>query len=233
MAVILVIAPHPDDEVLGCGGTITKHNICNDEVSLCIVTKAYPPSWIEDEIKERKEEVLKVNQILGIRKTKFLDFPTAKLDTIPKNDLIYSINQVVNELNPEIIYIPHRGDINIDHRIVFDAALVAVRPKPGSVVRKVFTYETLSETEWAAPFIEKAFCPNLYVDISETLETKLKAMSEYKLELKEFPHPRSLEAISALASIRGATVGVKAAEAFMIVREIWGKDEKNYCSHRD
>lgn len=218
---VLVITPHPDDEVLGCGGTIVKHVLGGDEVYVCIVTKAYAPEWPEDEIKERKEEVLRVSEILGIKKTYFLDLPTVKLDTIPQKELNDLITQTVNEVQPEVVYIPHKGDVNKDHRIVFDAAMVAIRPRPGSPIKKVVSYETLSETEWAAPFIQNAFIPNVYVDISETLEVKLKAMSEYRSELKEFPHPRSVEAISALAKRRGATIGVKAAEAFMLVREAW------------
>ena len=218
---VLVIAPHPDDEVLGCGGTIVKHVLGGDEVYLCIATKAYPPDWAEDEIRERREEVLKVNEILGIKKTYFLDLPTVKLDTVPQKELNDLITQTVNEVQPEVVYIPHKGDVNKDHGLVFDAAMVAIRPRPGSLIRKVLSYETLSETEWAAPFIENVFIPNVYVDISETLEVKLKAMSEYRSELKEFPHPRSPEAISALAKRRGATIGVKADESFMLVMEAW------------
>jgi LmbE family N-acetylglucosaminyl deacetylase len=217
---VLVIAPHPDDEVLGCGGTMIKHVSEGDEVYLCVVTKAYPPEWPEDEIRERRDEVLKVNNILGTKKTYFLDLPTVKLDTIPQKELNEAIAKVINKLQPEIVYIPHGGDVNSDHRLVFEAAMVAIRPRPALAIRKVLCYETLSETEWAAPLAENAFMPNLYVDISGVLATKLKAMSEYKSELKEFPHPRSLEAISALAKIRGATIGVKAAEAFMLIREI-------------
>jgi len=217
---VLIIAPHPDDEVLGCGGTIAKHVSGGDKVYLCIVTKAYPPEWAEQEIQERREEVLRVNKILGVKKTDFLDFPTVKLDTIPQKELADSISRVVNEIKPEVVYIPHRGDANKDHRLVFEAAMVVTRPKPALGIRKVLCYEVLSETEWAAPFVDSAFVPNVFVNISETLETKLKAMSEYKSELKEFPHPRSLEAISVLAKMRGATVGVEAAEAFMLVREI-------------
>ena len=222
MMKILVIAPHPDDEVLGCGGTLARHVSSGDEVYLCVVTKAYPPDCSEDEIKERKREVLKANEILGIKKTYFLDFPTVKLDIVPQKELNDSIARVVNEVQPEAVYIPHRGDVNKDHRLVFDAVIVATRPKPGSSTRRVLSYETLSETEWTASFPENAFIPNVYVDISETLELKLKAMSEYKTELKEYPHPRSLEAMSALAKVRGAQAGVKAAEAFMLIREIEG-----------
>jgi LmbE family N-acetylglucosaminyl deacetylase len=217
---VLIIAPHPDDEILGCGGTIAKHVSGGDKVYLCIVTKAYPPEWAEQEIQERREEVLRVNKIIGVKKTDFLDFPTVKLDTIPQKELADSISRVVNEIKPEVVYIPHRGDANKDHRLVFEAAMVVTRPKPTLGIRKVLCYEVLSETEWAAPFVDSAFVPNVFVNISETLETKLKAMSEYKSELKEFPHPRSLEAISVLAKMRGATVGVEAAEAFVLVREI-------------
>lgn len=218
---ILVIAPHPDDEVLGCGGTMVKHILGGDEVYLCIITKAYPPEWPESEVEERKKEVLRVNGILDIKKTYFLDLPTVKLDTLPQKELNEAIAQVVRDVKPDVVYIPHRGDVNKDHRLVFDASVVAARPRPSSVIKKILSYESLSETEWAAPFPENAFIPNVYVDISETLEVKLKAMSEYKSELKDFPHPRSIEAISALAKIRGATVGIEAAEAFMLIREIW------------
>jgi LmbE family N-acetylglucosaminyl deacetylase len=195
MARVLVVAPHPDDEVLGCGGTIVKHVSEGDEVYLCIVTKAYPPDWPEGELKERRQEVLRANKILGTQKTSFLDLPTVKLDTLPQKELIKAIAQIVNEVQPEIVYIPHGGDINSDHRLVFEAAMVATRPKPALAIQKVFCYETLSETGWAAPFIENAFMPNVYVDISGALADKLKAMSEYKTELKDFPHPRSIEAI--------------------------------------
>ncbi len=217
---ILIIAPHPDDEVLGCGGTIAKYASEGEKVYLCVVTKAYPPEWSEDEIKERRNEVLRANKMLGIEKTYFLDLPTVTLVTFPQKQLHEAITQVTDVVQPEIVYIPHGGDVNRDHRLVFGAAMVATRPKPALAVRKVLCYEVLSETEWAGPFVESAFIPNVWVDISKTLEAKLKAMAEYKLELKEFPHPRSLEAISALAKMRGATVGVEAAEAFMLIREI-------------
>jgi LmbE family N-acetylglucosaminyl deacetylase len=217
---VLVIAPHPDDEVLGCGGTIARYTSGGDEVYLCVVTRAYAPEWPEDEIPRRKQEVLKANEVLGIRKTDFLDFPTVKLDTLPQKELADSISGVITEIKPQEVYIPHRGDVNKDHRLVFEAAMVATRPKPATSIRKVLCYEVLSETDWAAPLADSAFLPNVLVDISETLGAKLKAMSEYKLELKEFPHPRSLEAITALAKMRGATIGVNAAEAFMLIREV-------------
>jgi len=221
MAKVLVIAPHPDDEVLGCGGTIAKHVRKGNEVYLCVVTKTYPPEWSEGEAQERKEEVFQAAKTLGIKQVHFLDLPTVKLDTIPQKELNELIAQVIDKVKPQILYIPHKGDVNKDHQAVFDAVMVAIRPKPNSTLEKVLSYETLSETEWAAPTVESAFIPNTYVDISETLDTKLEAMQEYRRELKQFPHPRSLEMLSALAKLRGSTIGVKAAEAFMLVRETW------------
>ena len=218
---VLVIAPHPDDEVLGCGGTIIKHAREEDEVYLCVITKAYPPEWPEQEVEERKKEVFQAAEILGIKQVYFLDLPTVKLDTVPQKELNDLLTQVIEKVEPQILYIPHKGDVNKDHQIVFDAVMVAIRPKPNSTLKKVLSYETLSETEWAAPFQENAFIPNVYVDILDTLETKLKAMAAYNTELKEYPHPRSLEAISTQAKFRGSTIGVPAAEAFMLIRETW------------
>jgi LmbE family N-acetylglucosaminyl deacetylase len=220
---ILVIAPHPDDEVLGCGGTIKKHINKGDEVYLCIVTKAYTPDWSQEFIENRKKEIACTKEVLGIREIFLLDLPTVKLDTVPQKKLNDLISDCVNKVKPEILYIPFSGDINKDHRLVFEASLVAARPKPESQVKKIFSYEVPSETEWGssrAQSEKEIFVPNAYVDISETLEIKLKAMSCYKSELKEFPHPRSLKAITALAEKRGSEAGLQAAEAFMLIREI-------------
>jgi N-acetylglucosamine malate deacetylase 1 len=219
---ILVIAAHPDDEVLGAGGTIAKHARQGDEVYLCVITRAYAPDWPEENIKLRRQEVLAVSEALGIKKVHFLDYPTVKLDTIPQKDLNESILKCILEVQPQVVYTTHRGDMNKDHRLVFESTMVAVRPTPGSSVKKVLCYELLSSTEWGNPFIENAFTPNVYVDITDTLEVKLNAMSLYKTELKEYPHPRSLEAISALAKVRGSSAGVGAAEAFILAREIIG-----------
>ena len=220
MARVLIIAPHPDDEVLGCGGTIVKHVSKGDEVVLCVVTKAYPPEWSETELKQRKEEVLRVNRILNIQKTYFLDLPTVKLDTIPQKELNDSIFHIIDEVKPEVIYAPYKGDLNKDHQLVFDAVMVATKPKLDNMIKELLCYETLSETEWSAHVSHNAFIPNVWVDISTTLETKLKAMSEYKSEIKEFPHPRSLKGISILSQVRGTAIGVEAAEAFMLIREV-------------
>jgi len=218
---VLVIAPHPDDETMGVGGTIARHAALGDQVYLCVATKAYPPEWSEEIIEAKKVEVIKASEILGIKRVYFLDLPTVKLDTIPQKELNDHIARCVKEVEPQVVYTTHRGDLNKDHRLVYEATMVATRPITGTSIRKVLCYELLSSTEWGSPFGDNAFTPNVYVDISSALEAKIKAMATYKTELKEFPHSRSLEAITALAKLRGSTVGVEAAEAFTLVREIW------------
>ena len=214
---ILVIAPHPDDEVLGCGGTIAKHANNGDVVHLCIVTKGYYPDWSHEYLKNRPSEIEESNRILGIKKFHLLDFPTAKLDNIPQKDLNDSISEVINKVKPAVVYIPHRGDIHQDHRIIFHSALIAMRPNSKHYVKKILSYETLSETEWGYP---RNFQPTLYVDISDTIDVKIEAMKAYASELKQYPHPRSIEIIEALAKKRGSEVGLKYAEAFEIIKEI-------------
>lgn len=219
---ILVIAPHPDDEVLGCGGTIKKYTSMGDHVYLCIATRAYTPDWTEEFIINRKKEIELSVKALGINKLFLLDFPTVKLDTISQKEINDSISKVVQETKPEIVFIPFAGDINKDHKLIFEASLVALRPKLESSVKKVYCYEVLSETEWAKPAqkIEDVFMPNYYEDISDYLEDKIKAMECYKSEVKDYPHPRSLGGIKVLAQKRGIESGLKLAEAFMIIREI-------------
>ncbi len=214
---VLVIAPHPDDEVLGCGGTILNHNKDGCKVYLCIVTKAYTPDWSKEFLKQRPKEIRKANKILGIEKTYFLDFPTAKLDTIPQMELNNKISEIVKEVKPDVMYTPYKGDINKDHRLAFEASLVAARPA-NQIIKRVLSYETLSETEWGTHI--ESFIPNVYVDISETFETKIEAIKAYGSELKEYPHPRSIKIVKALAEKRGSEAGVNFAEAFVLIREI-------------
>lgn len=217
---ILIIAPHPDDEVLGCGGTIKKYSSQGSEISLCIVTKGYSPDWSEEFQKNIKKSTEASNKILGIKKTYYLDFPTAKLDTIAQKEINDSILKCVEEVNPDEVFIPFSGDASKDHRLIFESFLVAARPKPGLAIKRILSYEVLSETEWGSQITEKGFLPNVYMDISETLKQKIEAIQCYKSELKEIPHPRSLEIIRALAEKRGSEAGLDAAEAFVLVRQI-------------
>ena len=214
---VLVISPHPDDEVLGCGGTIAKYLNEGVDVFLCIVTKAYTPEWSNQFLRNRPKEIQNVNRILGIKKTYLLDFPTVKLDTIPQKDLNDALANVVNKIKPNIVYIPSKGDLNKDHRIVFECALTALRPITHKVGR-ILTYETLSETEWGRPI--ESFAPNVYIDISDTFNKKIESMKAYKSEIRKYPHPRSIKGIEILARKRGFEIGVEYAEAFMLIREI-------------
>ena len=214
---VLVIAQHPDDEVLGCGGTIAKHTKRGNEVYLCIITKAYPADWSEEFLKNRPKEIEKSNKMLGIKKTYFLNFPTVKLDTIPQKELNGLISEIVDEVKPDIVYIPHKGDLNKDHRLTFEACLVALRPV-GYKVKRILSYETLSETEWGQTI--EPFIPNVYVDISETFNQKIEAIKAYKSEIRRYHHPRSLEIIESLARKRGSETGIEFAEAFILIREL-------------
>ena len=217
---ILVIATHPDDEVLGCGGTIARHVSRGDRVDVLVVTRGAPDLFSEDQVKQLRKELESAHLILGISAVHFLDFPAPKLDSVPAHELADAIGTQIGSIRPAAVYIPHRGDLHSDHRSVFGAALVAARPIGNPVVRRLLSYETLSETEWAAPVAEDAFLPSVFLDITGFLEKKKQALAAYRSQLKDFPHPRSLEAVECLARLRGSTVGVQAAEAFQLIREI-------------
>lgn len=214
---ILVIAPHPDDEVLGCGGTIAKHSSAGDDVTVCIVTRAYTPDWSEEYIQNKAEEIERSCGILGINKKFKLNYPTVMLDTYPQKDINKSLEEVYLDVEPDIVYIPHGGDLNKDHRIIHDAALVALRPLSHKAQR-ILSYETLSESEWGPK--NQPFLPCVYCDISDYLQKKIEAMEAYQSELKQYPHPRSTHSITALAEKRGSEICVQYAESFMLIREI-------------
>lgn len=216
---MLVIAPHPDDEVLGCGGTIIKYVKQGHQVFVCFVTKAYTPDWSKDFLEKRKVEIEKSSKILGLERKYFLDYPTAKLDTIPQKELIASINKVISDCQPQVLYIPHKGDLHKDHKLVFEASLVASRFFSNNGIKKILSYETLSETESNGQ-AEDFFMPNVYEGISKFFGQKLKAISSYSSELKKMPHPRSLAAVEALARKRGFDCGAELAESFMLIKEI-------------
>jgi LmbE family N-acetylglucosaminyl deacetylase len=223
MSNILVIAPHPDDEVLGCGGTIKKHIKAGDEVYLCIMTKPVVPDWSEEYINNKEKEIKTSNNFLGFKEVFFLDLPSLRLDTVPQKDINDKLSEVLKKVEPKILYIPFFGDINHDHRIAFESSLVVSRPKPGFNIKKILAYEISPTTEMAtlkAEKLEDIFIPNYYEDISDFLEDKKKAMECYKSELKEYPHPRSLKGIEVLAQKRGMECGIELAEAFMLMREL-------------
>ena len=213
MVKILIIAPHPDDEIIGCGGLIAKLSK-KHKVSVCYVTCPYTPEWSQEYIDEKIKQIYGAKEILNIDKLYFLDFPAAKLDTIPMKDLNSKILEIIKIVNPDILFIPHIGDLHVDHRLVFESCIVASRPINN--IKSILSYEVLSETEWG---YENHFVPNSYIDITDTIDIKLNAMKEISLETKQPPHPRSLEVIEALAKKRGSEVGFKYAESFKVIRE--------------
>lgn len=213
MASVLVFAPHNDDEVLGVGGTICKHAIKGDEVTVCEITSG-------PRFKLLQEEAKNAHQVLHVKNSVFLNLPVGQLRSMTQFELNEKICNVVKDVQPEIVYIPFIGDMHIDHRETTESALVAVRPIHCPSVKEIYMYETLSETGWNLTVPDKTFIPNVWADITETFSKKIEAMNCYKSQLCSFPHPRSSEAIEALAKFRGTTVGVNYAECFMAVRII-------------
>lgn len=222
---ILVFAPHPDDEVLGCGGVMSKFAQQGHEVYVCVATCGHPP--IFDDTLMRKNnwphtlypEIQKAHALLGVRETFYLDCPAADMESTKRFTLNGEIMDLIQKIKPDVVYMPHFGDMQKDHTLLAEAIMVAVRPKGKHIVQKVYAYETLSETEWNIPHVTNVFIPNTYVDISDYLDKKVEAMNCYQSQLGAFPDPRSLEAVTALAKLRGSTMFANAAEAFMLVRE--------------
>lgn len=219
---VLIISTHPDDETLGCGGTILKHRDRKDELYWLIVTETFEPQWTRENIEQRSREVEKVSAFYGIKEYFKLGLLATQLDTIPKSKLIDKVRQIIERIEPDVVYVVNRFDIHTDHQAVFDAVMIVLKPFITRFnIQRILCYETLSSTEAAPAFIERAFVPNVYSDITNYLEEKLKVMSIYESEIQAYPLPRSLDSIKALARFRGATIGVEYAEAFMLVREIF------------
>lgn len=216
----LFVAPHPDDEVLGCGGVIKKLTLRGTLVYVLVVTRGKKEKYSDEKIMKVRNEALKAHKILGVTETRFLDFPAPDLDLISLAEISEAISKIIIELKIETLYLPHRGDIHHDHKAVYNAGMVAARPLVNNSVRRVFSYETLSETEWSDPFGDDFFIPTTFVDITDVFSYKLEAMKCFESQLREFPNPRSLKAIEALSNFRGCMVGYKNAEAFETIRVI-------------
>lgn len=217
---ILVIAPHPDDEVIGVGGTIAKNVAAGNDVFVCIITKGCEPLFSKESVDQVRKECLEADQFLGVKETFFLDFPAAMMEDVPRYKLNDSISQVIQQVQPDEVYLPHRGDMQLDHKLTTDAAMVGLRPKYKHIVSRIYAYETLSETGWDIPNTTNEFIPTVYQNISNYLDKKIQAMGYFESQLSDFPNARSIEAIEALAKYRGASVNFKAAEAFSLIREI-------------
>lgn len=219
---VLVIAPHPDDETLGCGGTILRHVADGDEVHWCVVTAMHPEDgWQPDRIRRRQEEISAVSSAYRFATTTLLGFRAGRLDEHPLADVVDRVGGVLDRISPDVLYLPHRADAHSDHRISFTAAVAAAKVFRRPSLARILSYETISETELVPAGSSDPFRPEFFVDIQEELETKLSILSRYEGEILPPPFPRSLDAVRAQALLRGGQCGCLAAEAFMVLRDVW------------
>ena len=225
MKKVLVIAAHPDVELLGVGGTIRK---LADQGIICraviigegITSRSNARSEADaQDLVNLKEDARKAANIVGYETIDFCELPDNRLDGMDLLDVIKIIGKYVDQYKPDTIFTHHHGDLNIDHRIVCEAVITACRPVGDYEVERIYAFETPSSTEWNYTYTDP-FVPNLYIDVTETLEAKVEGMKCYRSESTTFPHPRSAEALRALGTLRGSNVGMKKAEAFMILREV-------------
>ena len=217
MEKILVICAHPDDETLGLGGTIKLHSSNGSDVYVLNFTDGETARGKSiKKIVKRQEQAKKAVSILGVKEIEFLDYEDQKLDIIPLVELSKKIESRIKKWNPSIIYTHFWGDTNQDHRALFDATMIASRPTPDSKINTIICYETPSSTEWS----HQNFNPNYFIDVQKVLKIKIKALQQYKNEIKRFPHPRSEQAIQIRSKYWGSSVGVNNAEAFYMVRNI-------------
>ncbi|MDT8384237.1 MAG: PIG-L deacetylase family protein [Gammaproteobacteria bacterium] len=220
---VMVIVAHPDDEVLGCGGTIARHADDGDMIKVLILadgvgsrsdSRAPDPVQLE----ARRRSARAANELLGVHEIEFHDYQDNRMDGCDLLDVVRSIEREMTAFDPSIVYTHHVGDVNVDHAVVHNAVVTACRPKPGFAVRGLWFFETPSSTEWRPATSAMPFSPTYFVDISATLPRKLAALNCYLSEMCDYPHPRSLRACENLAMFRGASVGVCAAEAFQVGR---------------
>lgn len=219
---VLFIAVHPDDETLGCGGTILKHKKNGDEIFWLIITGVSKELGFSDEfIEKRKNQISEVNQAYGFNETIEFNFPTTKLHTIDFSDLLEKISAVIKRIQPKTVYTINRSDIHTDHQCASKAVISSLKSFRYPFVKKILMYECISETEMAMPLPENIFIPNSYSDITDFMDKKIEIMEIYNTEIQETPLPRSIENIKALARFRGATMCLNYAESFMVLRDIF------------
>lgn len=216
------MAAHPDDEVLGCGGVIARHVSQGDEVHVMIMAEGITSrdnkrntSTKKQELSDLQSIAVKANAALGVKAVTFCGFPDNRMDSVELLDVVKEIEAVIKKIKPSIVYTHSKKDVNIDHRITHSALVTACRPQPKFCVKSLLFFEVASSTEWP---VQESFVPNYFVDISATLEKKLKALKIYDCEMRDWPHPRSVKGVEHLAHWRGCSVGVEAAEAFEVGR---------------
>lgn len=216
----LVIAPHPDDEILGAGGTIARLADSGREVVVAVVTTGRPPAYSAESVERVRAEARRAHDLLGVRRTLWLGQPAAELGETPHAALNATLGGAIHEVDPDTLILPFIGDIHLDHQLTFLSAMVAARPHQARYPSTILAYETLSETNWNAPYLTPGFLPNVFIDITDTLSRKLEAMRVFASQVRTFPHERSAEALQALAMLRGATVHRPSAEAFVMIRSV-------------
>ena len=224
MKKILVVAAHPDDEILGCGGTMAKLANKGNEIFTLILGEGVTsrddkrdPANQKNNILKLQDQLHKANKTVKVKKVFTHSFPDNRFDTVALLDIVKVIEKVKKEIDPDIIFTHHDKDLNVDHQITYKAVITAARPLPGETVKEIYAFETLSSTEWGYP---TKFSPDTFFDISDTVELKIKALGYYVSELRDFPHPRSLEGIELSSKVWGMKVGVECAEAFECVRRL-------------
>ena len=224
---ILVVVAHPDDEVLGCGGSVAKWAEAGNEVHVVILAEGAtsrdfarnPESRIE-ELSALEKSAQSAGKILGVTSVRLLNFPDNRMDSVDRLEVIKIVEKQIELVKPETVVTHHSGDINIDHQITHQAVVTACRPQPRESVRRLLVFEVPSSTEWQPPSSALAFQPNWFEDVSGTINRKLQALEAYSSEMRPWPHSRSMQTVEHLARWRGASVGVEAAEAFMLLREV-------------
>jgi LmbE family N-acetylglucosaminyl deacetylase len=223
---VLIIAAHPDDEILGCGGTMTRLAREGHEVRIAIVAEGISSRYAQREdadqqqLKHLHAQAQHAANKVGAKELVLCKLPDNRLDTVPLLDVVKLVEELITRFRPEAIYTHHPGDLNVDHGVVHRAVLTATRPVPGQCVSEIYAFEVPSSTEWAFQRLEPVFRPNVFVDITETLETKIEALACYDTETRKFPHPRSAEALRAIATRWGSVAGFPAAEAFELIRSV-------------
>jgi LmbE family N-acetylglucosaminyl deacetylase len=216
---ILIIGAHPDDEVLGCGGIIKKHASEKDKVFVLILTNGSSIRYVDEMEQTLQRNCQECSEILGAKEVFFENLPEQKLDAIPVINIVQKIEAIIKKVKPEIVYTHHQGDINQDHRTVFEATLIAARPN-NSYVKAIYSYEIPSSTEWGSNSEKNIFIPNIFIDISKEIDEKIKAFKKYYSEVENWPHPRSDQGIRTLAQYRSSQCNKFYAEAFKLIREI-------------
>jgi LmbE family N-acetylglucosaminyl deacetylase len=219
--IVLVVAAHPDDEILGCGGTLARHVAADDIVHIIILADGETSRGNIDTLVKRTQDAERAAAVLGVNLYRLLGLPDNRLDQLPLLDIVQLIEPAISEIRPTIVYTHHGGDLNIDHKITHRAVLTACRPLPDSTIRAIYTFETPSSTEWSSGQQDFPFTPIHIVDISKTLDQKMAALGCYASEMRAFPHARSYEAIESMARFRGAQFGLEAAEVFGVIRQFW------------